>query len=74
MRVRVLGDRLRDSGYDLSKDDTITVPDEIGAVWCSHGWAEDAEGAVATGERLIRGVAVQPQNAVLGVTSETAGS
>lgn len=53
MRVQVLEQKLKSHGYSLVKDDTLTVPDEVGEAWCAHGWAKDTEGKVPTGERRV---------------------
>lgn len=60
MRVKVLEKSLKDGGYNLVEGDTITVPDELGATWCGHGWAEDVDGNVATGERIVQGATLKP--------------
>lgn len=65
MRVKVLEKKLKDAGYDLVEGDTVTVSDEIGAAWCGHGWAEDVDGNVATGERKVMGdTVINPKKAV----------
>jgi hypothetical protein len=65
MRVKVLEESLKDSGYDLTKDDTITVSDELGQYWCDHGWAEDTSGAYETGERKVEGTSlVSPKKGI----------
>lgn len=64
MRVEITEKKLRDAGYDLVEGDTLTVPDEVGAAWCGHGWARDVEGKIATGERrVVRGLRVNPRSA-----------
>lgn len=52
MRVEAL-EVIKSQGYVLSEGDIITVPDEVGAHWCKHGWAKDTSGAVPTGERRV---------------------
>ncbi len=58
MRVEIIEDKLSDSDvgtgrhYALEKGDSITVPDDCGARWCSYGWAKDADGTHPTGERI----------------------
>lgn len=37
--------------HTFTKDEQRTVPDEIGAYFCKHGWAEDVSGSVETGVR-----------------------
>jgi len=63
MRVEITETKLRDSGYDLTEGDTLTVPDEVGASWCANGWAKDTEGKVETGERIVTGAQLQPKKA-----------
>lgn len=69
MKVEVLEEHLRDEcietgrRYDLEKGDIATVEESLGLYWCRHGWAKDVSGAVETGERIVRGVQVQPQSA-----------
>lgn len=78
MRIKVLEQRLRDecivtgNRYDLAEGDTITVEESLGAYWCKHGWVEDVDGKVKTGERKVRGVSVQPDSS-RHATSDTAG-
>lgn len=60
MRVKVLEKKLRDAGYNLVEGDTVTVPDEVGKAWCSHGWAEDVDGKVKTAERKVVGAELTP--------------
>lgn len=55
MRVEITEPVLRDAGYNLAAGDIITVPDELGATWCGHGWAKDTAGVVPTGERIVTG-------------------
>jgi hypothetical protein len=52
MRVEAL-EVIKSRGYTLSEGDILTVPDEVGAHWCKHGWAKDTSGAVETGERRV---------------------
>lgn len=68
MRVEILEERLssEDSAgrhHLLGKGDIVTVPDDTGADWCAHGWAKDVAGKVATGERRVDVVAVNPKKA-----------
>lgn len=68
MRVEILEERLstkdRTTGrlYVQVRGDIITVPDELGAKWCSLGWAKDVDGNVETGERIVRGARIEPHN------------
>ena len=68
MRVAVTEKSLRDAGYNLTEGDTITVPDEVGKVWCKHGWAKDTEGKVPTGKRIVRGEQLDVQSGTLAST------
>lgn len=63
MRIEVLGNKLKDDGYDLVQGDTITVHDAIGARWCGFGWAKDVDGNVPTGERKPGAQRINAQNA-----------
>ncbi len=74
MRVKVTEDVLRDAGYDLVKDDTITVPEELGTKWCICGWAEDTEGNVATGERVVMGHDLEVQAAAIATATIEKGA
>lgn len=62
MKVEITEKSLKDAGYNLVEGDTITVPDEIGAAWCGHGWAKDVDGTVPTGTRRVRGAVVEVDN------------
>lgn len=73
MRVEITEKKLRDSGYDLTEGDTITVPDEVGKAWCAAGWCRDTEGKVETGERIVTGAQLQPKKARHASTSTTKG-
>ena len=52
MKIEAL-ENLKSDGYVLTAGDTITVPDEVGTIWCRHGWARDVDGAIPTGERQV---------------------
>jgi hypothetical protein len=57
MRVKITEDSLKEEHegqfYNLVKDDTLTVPDELGKKWVEElGWAEDVDGAVTQAERV----------------------
>lgn len=73
MRVEVTEKSLKDAGYDLSEGDTITVPDNVGKLWCSLGWARDTSGAIPTAPRVVRGQSVKPDSAKLGVSHRVRG-
>ncbi len=68
MRVKILEDRLSDMDpeaghlYVQHKDDTLTVPDTLGTKWVGHGWAEDVDGVVPTGSRIVVGATVRPDS------------
>lgn len=38
MRITAKGS-IKSNGYILTAGDSVTVPDDIGAVWVSNGWA-----------------------------------
>lgn len=73
MRVEILEKKLRDAGHDLVEGDTITVSDELGARWCALGWARDTDGKVATAERSIAPVVVNPKKATHAARARNAG-
>jgi hypothetical protein len=52
MKIEAL-EAIKSGDYILTAGDSITVPDEIGAHWCKHGWAKDVAGVFATGERRV---------------------
>ena len=53
MKIEAL-ERIKSDGYVLDAGVVkVNVPDAIGAAWCSHGWARDLDGAVATGKRQV---------------------
>jgi hypothetical protein len=53
MKIEVLEDRLSSDGYTLVQGDSLQVPDDVGAKWCSKGWAKDVAGVIETGERVV---------------------
>jgi len=59
MKVEILSERLKSDGHCLEKEDRVTVSQEIGIKWCSHGWAKDMEGKVKTGARYINPVKLE---------------
>ena len=63
MRVEAING-IKSDGYVLSAEDVVTVPDEIGAKWCKHGWARDTSGAVPTGERRVLNASLDVDNVV----------
>jgi hypothetical protein len=62
MRIEVTEKKLRDAGYNLVKDDTLTVPAELGKYWCDQGWARDVatKDPYPTGERKVEGATLKP--------------
>jgi len=61
MQVEILEEKLSSDGFSGMKNDRLTVPDEVGKSWCSHGWAKDMADEVATGERNIAPVEINPK-------------
>lgn len=61
MQVEILEKRLSSDGFVGSEGDRLTVPDEVGANWCGHGWAKDMAGVVSTAERNINPVEISPK-------------
>ena len=67
MQIKVLEDNLKlnidGKLRPFVKDDIATVDDDIGALACQHGWAEDVSGATVTGARVAgaNGL-IQPRN------------
>jgi hypothetical protein len=59
MRVEAL-EAIKSGNYLLEAGDIVTVPDQIGAKWCVHGWAKDTAGMVQTGERRVISATVTP--------------
>lgn len=78
MKIEVLEERLRSTDpetgehYNLEEGDRVTVSDACGREWCKHGWAKDLSGDVETGERVVRGVTVQPDNVNAATATEEA--
>ena len=72
MRVTITEEKLSDQDpatgklYELARGDTLTVPDDIGIVWCRLGWAEDADGKVEAGERDPSSVVLNPHASRIG--------
>jgi hypothetical protein len=64
---------IKTDGYILNIGDRLTVPYEIGAKCCAHGWAKDTSGAVATGERTVVKAVVAPANGTLGAVADGTG-
>lgn len=55
-------DRVTGKHHDVAFGDRITVSEACGKAWCAHGWVKDVSGVVATGERIVRGQTVKPDN------------
>lgn len=70
MRVEVTERTLKSDGYTLVEGDTITVPDEVGQMWCAAGWGKDTSGTVETGPRVVLDASLVVQNSRLAVASE----
>lgn len=60
MRVKILEDKIRHAidgvPHEFLKDEVRVVPDADGAYFCALGWAEDVDGVVKTGERVVNKV------------------
>jgi len=61
MQVEILEERLSSDGFAGCMGDRFTVPDDVGAAWCSRGWAKDLAGVVKTGERKTHNVNINPK-------------
>jgi hypothetical protein len=72
MKIEAL-ESIKSDGYLLDPEDTKTVPDEVGARWCAAGWARDASGVVATGERKVLNAKLSVDNINLAVKSPNVG-
>lgn len=72
MKVEILEVRLSSDGYVGEQGDRLTVPDQVGAKWCAHGWARDLDGAIATGERRVVNARLDVDTGTHGVTSTEA--
>lgn len=66
MKIKML-EVYKNAGQVYEKDDLRTVPDDVGAMMCKYGFAEDAAGSVATGTRPKEGdvVVLQIHNGVI---------
>jgi hypothetical protein len=64
MKIEILENRLSSDGFVGELGDRFTVPDEVGAHWCSLGWAKDLSGAVPTGERIVINAALNVQDVI----------
>lgn len=60
MKIEAL-ETIKSHGLVLAEGDIVSVDDAAGQAFCAAGWARDVEGKVATGERLVMGVAVSVQ-------------
>ncbi len=64
MKIEIL-ESFKHDGEEFVKDDTRTVDDELGAYFCSAGWAKDCDGKVETAPRDVnRVVTLDIHNAV----------
>lgn len=52
MKINML-ETVKHDGQTYEAEDTRTVPDGLGEYFCDMGWAKDASGAYAGGERDI---------------------
>lgn len=64
MRIEAL-ENIKSHGFVVTEGDILTVPDEAGLNWISHGWAKDAAGVIPTGERKVIDARIAVQDAVL---------
>ena len=72
MKIEAL-ERIKSDGYVLDAGDIkVNIPDAIGAAWCSHGWARDLDGAVATGARQVIDARIDVQPAASGQLTQEA--
>lgn len=62
MRIEAIG-AIKSGGYVVQDGDMVTVPDEIGALWCQCGWARDVAGVVPTGKRRVLNAKLDVDNA-----------
>jgi hypothetical protein len=68
MKIEAL-ESIKSDGYVLDAGDVKqNVPDPIGACWCAAGWAKDVDGIVATGERKVLKVELEPHLSTLNAT------
>lgn len=70
MKIEALED-IKSGDYVLTAGDSLTVPDDIGAHWCKHGWAKDVAGTVATGERRVINTVVTANSGAHLATSDS---
>ncbi len=61
MQVEILEEKLSSDGFTGLKGDRLTVPDNIGAAWCGHGWVKDMSDKIPTGERNTNPVEINPK-------------
>jgi len=61
MQVEITEERLSSDGYNAVKGDRLTLPVNIGVMWCSRGWCVDVAEKVPTGERNINPVTINPK-------------
>lgn len=72
MKIEAL-ESIKADGYVLDAEDVKTVPDEVGAKWCAHGWAKDIAGVVPTGERKVLNARLVVDSSVMATKATTVG-
>lgn len=75
MKVKILEETgVKHSGVHYESGDEVTVPDDVGAMFCENGWAEDTGGQVETGERKFQdNVTLAVDDSVVDHDAEDAG-
>lgn len=68
MKIEML-EKVRHGRDVFEADDVRTVPDDLGAYFCSCGWAKDLAGNVETAERDVHAKRIVPDSVVHGVTA-----
>ena len=71
MRIKALMN-FRCDPHVCTKDDVVTVTDDLGGYFCRAGWAEDVEGVVPTGAPDKSDVVLKVQSNKRGSKVETA--
>lgn len=64
MRIEAL-ENIKSHGLVVTAGDIITVPDDAGLNWISHGWACDPTGVIPTGERRVIDARIVVQDTIL---------
>lgn len=70
MKIEVLEQKLSSDGYSLEIGDRISVPDAIGIIWCTYGWAKDLTSSVVTNDRLVTDATIEPQQLSVSINQE----